>query len=60
MKNKSKHSELVNDLVAIQTVMDEIWKYHPDNADNINIIDEYESLKMIKQQIQEELKEIEN
>lgn len=24
-------TELLNDLVATTTVMDEIWRYHPDN-----------------------------
>ena len=34
-------TELLNDLVATTTVMDEIWRYHPDNPKKKDIVKEY-------------------
>ena len=48
-------SELVADLVATQTVMDEVWRYHPDNPNKKDVIKEYNILKQIKIDIEQEL-----
>jgi hypothetical protein len=48
-------SELVADLVATQTVMDEVWRYHPDNPNKKDVIKEYNILKQIKTDIEQEL-----
>jgi len=29
---------LVNDLIAVETIMEEIWSYHPDNKNKKDII----------------------
>ena len=31
MTKEDQRNELVNDLIATSTVMDELWQYHPDN-----------------------------
>jgi len=36
--------------------MEEVWKYHPDNPEGKNIVDEYRMLEEMKVQIEEELK----
>ena len=54
-KLDQEKSELVADLVATQTVMDEVWRYHPDNPDKKDVIKEYNTLKQIKTNIEEEL-----
>tara|TARA_B100000900_G_C20392809_1_gene639330 strand:- start:283 stop:477 length:195 start_codon:yes stop_codon:yes gene_type:complete len=54
-KLDQEKSELVADLVATQTVMDEVWRYHPDNPDKKDVIKEYNILKQIKTNIEEEL-----
>tara|TARA_R100001591_G_scaffold116011_1_gene132298 strand:- start:58 stop:252 length:195 start_codon:yes stop_codon:yes gene_type:complete len=54
-KLDQEKSELVADLVATQTVMDEVWRYHPDNPDKKDVIKEYNILKQIKTDIEEEL-----
>ena len=43
----SLKSELINDLAATFTVMDEMWRYHPDNPNKKDIIKEYKILKQI-------------
>tara|TARA_B100001093_G_scaffold251946_1_gene241231 strand:- start:96 stop:287 length:192 start_codon:yes stop_codon:yes gene_type:complete len=52
-------SELINDLVATSTVLEELWNYHPDNPNRKDVISEYEILKNIQKDIEEELKNLE-
>lgn len=52
-------SELVNDLLATSTVMEEVWRYHPDNPNKKDVIKEYNILKQIQSDIEQELAELE-
>tara|TARA_R110000803_G_scaffold67767_1_gene129515 strand:+ start:180 stop:368 length:189 start_codon:yes stop_codon:yes gene_type:complete len=47
--------ELVNDLVAVVTVMEELWRYHPDNISKINIVEAYDEMVKIQQDIEIEI-----
>lgn len=49
---------LVNDLIAVETIMEEIWSYHPDNKNQKDIISEYKALVKIKEEIENEIKEL--
>lgn len=49
-------NELVNDLISVTTVLEEIWKYHPDNPDKLDITAEYNQLLKIQGDIENELK----
>ena len=51
-----KKSELLEDLVATETVIEEIWRYHPENPKKLDILKEYDKLKVIKADIENELK----
>ena len=51
-------SELVADLLATSTVMEEVWRYHPDNPNKKDVIKEYEILKQIQKDIESELAEL--
>ena len=53
-------TELVNDLIATTTVMEELWRYHPENQDKKDVVSEYEVLKRVKEDIEEEMKKLEN
>ena len=35
-----KKSELISDLVATTTVMDEVWNYHPENPNKKDVVAE--------------------
>lgn len=48
-------NELVNDLISVTTVLEEIWKYHPDNPDQLDIVAEYNQLLKIQGDIENEL-----
>ena len=51
-------TELVNDLVATSTVMEELWRYHPENPDKKDVVSEYNVLKQIKVDIEQELSDL--
>jgi hypothetical protein len=51
-------SELISDLLATTTVLEEIWNYHPDNPDKKDVIKEYNILKQIQSDIEKELAEL--
>ena len=51
-------SELVSDLLATTTIMEEIWYYHPENPNKKDIVKEYNTLKKIQSDIEKELAEL--
>ena len=51
-------SELVSDLLATTTVMEEILYYHPENPNKKDIVKEYNTLKQIQSKIEKELAEL--
>ena len=55
---EEKKVELINDLAATATVMDEIWRYHPDNKNKVDIVKEYENLQQIQKDIEQEIKDL--
>ena len=55
----NQKSELVADLIATVTVMEEVWNYHPDNPNKKDPVTEYESLKTIKSNVEKEIDEVE-
>jgi hypothetical protein len=56
---EQKKADLINDLIACATVMEEIWKYHPENPSKVDIVTEYKVLENMKTQIELELKQYE-
>ena len=54
----NKKSELIADLIATSTVMEEVWNYHPDNPDKKDPVTEYEKLKQIKSDVEREIDEL--
>ncbi len=53
-------SSLIDDLMAVSTIMEEIWSYHPDNPNKKDIVTEYNHLLKMKSDIESELKELED
>jgi hypothetical protein len=48
-------ADLINDLISVSTVMEELWKYHPENPERIDIVSEYDNLVKMKKEIEAEL-----
>jgi hypothetical protein len=57
-KLEEQKANLINDLLAVSTVMEEVWNYHPDNPDQKDVIKEYQTLLQIQKDIEAELKEL--
>ncbi len=53
-----KKSELIADLTATAKVIEEIYRYHPDNPNKVDIVKEYNILKQIQKDIEAELAEL--
>ena len=51
-------SELIADLMATTTVMEELWRYHPENQEKKDVVSEYNILKQIKVDIEQELSDL--
>ena len=48
-------ANLLDDLMAVSTVMEEVWNYHPDNPNKKDVVTEYNHLLKIKGDIENEL-----
>ena len=57
-KLEEQKTELINDLIATTTVIEELWRYHPDNPNKVDIIKEFKVLTKIKSDIEKELSEL--
>ena len=55
---EEKKVELINDLAATVTVMDELWRYHPENPNKVDIIKEYSALQKMQSDIEQEIKDL--
>lgn len=53
---QNKKTELVNDLMAVNTIMEDYWRFHPANEKQENVVEEYAKLKAMSDHIEEELK----
>ena len=51
-------SELISDLLATQTVMEEMRRYHPENPNKKDIVEEYKTLVQICTDIEKELSDL--
>tara|TARA_R110000751_G_scaffold127764_1_gene229886 strand:- start:247 stop:438 length:192 start_codon:yes stop_codon:yes gene_type:complete len=56
----SQKNDLMEDILAVNTVIEEVWNYHPSNPNKADIEEEYEKLLEIKSDLQKELVELEN
>lgn len=57
-KLEEQKTELINDLIATTTVIEELWRYHPDNPNKVDIIKEFKVLTKIKSDIEKEIEKI--
>lgn len=53
--SKKIKTELINELIAVGTVLEELYKYHPDNPNQEDIVAEYNQLLKIQGDIENEL-----
>tara|TARA_B100000768_G_scaffold53104_1_gene51587 strand:- start:1519 stop:1785 length:267 start_codon:yes stop_codon:yes gene_type:complete len=51
-------AEKINDLMAVVTIMEDYWRFHPANPDQQDVVVEYDQLKAIKDKIEKEIEDI--
>lgn len=54
----NKKSELVNDLMVTITIIEDYWRFHPDNEEAQDVKVEYAKLQEMKKDIEKELAEL--
>ena len=54
-----QRAELINDLIAITTVMEDLWRFHPENPNMRDVTSEYKILEQIKADIEQEIDKLE-
>ncbi len=57
-KQEERRTELINDLVAVTTIMEDYWRFHPANEKQLNIVEEYRQLEAIKEKLEEDINQI--
>ena len=54
----NQKNNLMEDILAVNTVIEEVWNYHPSNPNKADIEEEYQKLLEIKSDLQKELVEL--
>jgi len=52
-------SELVNEAIFLSDIQDQLWRYHPDNPQKVDIVWEYEQCEAQMVEIENKIKELE-
>jgi len=52
---KDPKTELINDLMAIVTIMEDYWRFHPENEKQQDVVEEYARLEAMKASIEDDL-----
>ncbi len=50
--------EKVNDLVAVITIMEDYWRFHPANPNKEDVVKEYDQLSAIKESLEKEIEKL--
>jgi len=58
MSNKDLKIELVNELSFLLGLQEKVWRYHPNNPNAVNVVDEYAKLQIDIESIEEQLKQM--
>ena len=52
---ENKETDMINDIISISTIMDDYWRFHPDNPQKVDLVNEYKSLEKLKSDTEAEL-----
>jgi hypothetical protein len=44
--------QMIDELMSISTVMDELFRYHPDNPNKVDVVQEFQKLAIRKVELQ--------
>ena len=49
-------NDLINDLISVTSVMEDLWRFHPDNSSQEDVVTEYALLQKMEGIIGNEIK----
>lgn len=49
---------LINTLIEVEDQIDELWEYHPENPNGVNVEDEFERLQKLALVLQTQIEEL--
>ncbi len=55
-----KKSQLVNDIVNLSRLIDEMYVYHPDNPNRVDVVEETERIKQIISDLSAQIDELDS
>ena len=55
-----KKSQLVNDIVNLSRLVDEMYVYHPDNPDRVDVVEETEKIKQVISDLSAQIDELDS
>ena len=53
---ENKERDMINDIISITTIMEDYWRFHPDNPKKVDLLSEYKSLEELRDKTGTELK----
>ena len=45
-QNEDKRVAAINDLIFLESVKEELWKYHPENPNKMDVKDEFDAIEV--------------
>ena len=57
-QTENKKSELVNEAIFLSNRLDELWQYHPENPDSVDVLKETLELKEMISKLEDEIKNL--
>ncbi len=57
-QTENKKSELVNEAIFLSNRLDELWQYHPENPDCVDVLKETLELKEMISKLEDEIKNL--
>jgi hypothetical protein len=55
-----KKSQLINDIINLSRLEDEMYVYHPDNPNRIDVVEETEKIKKIIEDLSAQIDELDS
>jgi hypothetical protein len=55
-----KKSQLINDIINLSRLIDEMYVYHPDNPDRVDVVEETEKIKQIISDLSVQIDELDS
>lgn len=51
-ETQKQRVQMIDELMSISTVMDELFRYHPDNPNKVDVVQEFQKLAIRKVELQ--------